>query len=141
MQKNANTKFEKLKFFKEFFHRGGISRGCGSGESAFRVLSARLDEPCGKVFMQADREARYNRGGGIANPLHSEDFTTQEAAEKERDGISSWIKVGAVAALSALAGGVTAAWFYRKTLTRLHTASLEQTDSNFRTGESSEDEI
>jgi hypothetical protein len=77
----------------------------------------------------------------MANPLHSEDSTARGAAEKRQDGVSSWIKVGAVAALSALAGGVTAALFYRKTLTRLHTASLEQADSNFRTDESTEDEI
>jgi flagellar basal body-associated protein FliL len=75
------------------------------------------------------------------NPLHSDNSMKQEAAEKEQERVSSWIKVGAVAALSALAGGVTAAWFYRKTLTRLHTASLDQEDSNFRTGESTEDEI
>jgi hypothetical protein len=100
--------------------------------------------PVGKadeIFLQIDRKARYNRGLKETNPLHSEDSMAKEAAEKKQDGLSSWIKMGAVAALSALAGGVTAAWFYRKTLTRLHTASLEQEDSNFRTGESTEDEI
>jgi flagellar basal body-associated protein FliL len=84
---------------------------------------------------------RYNHGVEMVNHLYSDDSMKQEATEKEQERVSSWIKVGAVAALSALAGGVTAAWFYRKTLTRLHTVSLEQEDSNFRTDQSTEDEI
>jgi hypothetical protein len=98
-------------------------------------------ESADKVFIHADQEARYNRGVERTNPLHSDDSVKHGATEKEQERLSSWIKVGAVAALSALAGGVTAAWFYRKTLTRLHTASLEQEDSNFRTDASTEDEI
>ena len=109
-------------------------------ESACIVLFVRRSLPYSKVFTSTGRKARYNFGVEKANPLHSEDSMERQAAEKEQERVSSWIKVGAVAALSALAGGVTAAWFYRKTLTRLHTASLEQ-DSNFRTGESTEDEI
>jgi len=38
---------------------------------------------------------------------------------KAGPNLPSWLKVGAVAAASALAGGIAAAWFYRKTLTRL----------------------
>ena len=49
---------------------------------------------------------------------------------------SSWIRVGAVAAISALAGGLAAAWFYRKTLRQ-----MQAEDSNFRTVEILEDEI
>ena len=37
-----------------------------------------------------------------------------------------WLKVGALAAASALAGGLAAAWFYRKTLARLRQAEAEQ---------------
>ena len=33
-----------------------------------------------------------------------------------------WLKVGAVAAASALLGGMAAAWFYRKTLAQLREA-------------------
>lgn len=33
-----------------------------------------------------------------------------------------WLKMGVLAAASALAGGLAAAWFYRKTLERLHQA-------------------
>jgi hypothetical protein len=36
-----------------------------------------------------------------------------------------WMKVGAVAAASALVGGLAAAWFYRKTL-----ADLRRAESN-----------
>ena len=38
---------------------------------------------------------------------------------------SAWIKVGAIAAASALAGGLAAAWFYRKTLNRLRQAESD----------------
>jgi membrane associated rhomboid family serine protease len=51
------------------------------------------------------------------------------------------MKVGAVAAVSALAGGLAAAWFYRRTLRRIQAAESEPEDSNFRTAEDSEDEI
>ena len=33
-----------------------------------------------------------------------------------------WFRVGVLAATSALAGGLAAAWYYRKTLTRLRQA-------------------
>jgi len=36
---------------------------------------------------------------------------------------TNWLKVGAVAAASAVAGGLAAAWFYRQTLTRLQQAA------------------
>ena len=37
----------------------------------------------------------------------------------------AWIKVGAIAAASALAGGIAAAWFYRKTIEKLREAEFE----------------
>jgi membrane associated rhomboid family serine protease len=37
----------------------------------------------------------------------------------------AWIKVGAIAAASALAGGLAAAWFYRKTLNTLRQAESD----------------
>jgi hypothetical protein len=33
---------------------------------------------------------------------------------------ANWLRIGLVAAASALAGGVAAAWWYRKTLNKLH---------------------
>jgi flagellar basal body-associated protein FliL len=76
-----------------------------------------------------------------STPLNSKDSSTQESSPAAPDRASSWIKVGAVAAVSALAGGLAAAWFYRKTLRRMHAADGEPENSNFRTLEDPEDEI
>lgn len=43
----------------------------------------------------------------------------------------SWIKVGAIAAASALAGGLAAAWYYRKTLDRLREAESLNENPDF----------
>ena len=43
----------------------------------------------------------------------------------------AWIKVGAIAAASALAGGLAAAWFYRNTLNKLRQAESEPNNSDF----------
>lgn len=42
-----------------------------------------------------------------------------------------WMKVGVVAVASALAGGLAAAWFYRKTLARLRAAEEEDAHSEY----------
>jgi hypothetical protein len=42
-----------------------------------------------------------------------------------------WLRVGAIAAASALLGGLAAAWFYRKTLSRLQEAEEHLPDSEF----------
>jgi hypothetical protein len=73
--------------------------------------------------------------------LDSDDLKGRESLSEEPDPGSSWVKVGAVAAVSALAGGIAAAWFYRRTLKRIQVAELEQKDSNFRTENFPEDEI
>ena len=59
---------------------------------------------------------------------HSESSTYQ-TEQAEDSHAPSWLKMGAVAAASALAGGLAAAWFYRKTLARLHQAEAEPPDS------------
>jgi hypothetical protein len=43
----------------------------------------------------------------------------------------AWIKVGAIAAASALAGGLAAAWFYRNTLNKLRQADSDSNNSDF----------
>jgi len=43
----------------------------------------------------------------------------------------AWVKLGAVAVASAIAGGVAAAWWYRKTLTRLHQAAEDAQNTEF----------
>jgi hypothetical protein len=46
--------------------------------------------------------------------------------------LPAWMKVGAVAAASALAGGLAAVWFYRKTLTHPQSVGPATENSNFR---------
>jgi hypothetical protein len=43
---------------------------------------------------------------------------------------SGWVRVGAIAAASAVLGGLAAAWFYRKTLSQLREAENEIPDSD-----------
>jgi hypothetical protein len=54
-----------------------------------------------------------------------------DAADPAKQTFPTWIKVGAVAAASALAGGLAAAWFYRKTLNTLRQAESETGTSDF----------
>lgn len=51
------------------------------------------------------------------NPLESEQASANEG---QKQSTSGWLKLGLAAAVTALAGGVAAAWWYRKTLTKLH---------------------
>lgn len=54
---------------------------------------------------------------------------------------SGWLKVGVIAGASALAGGLAAAWWYRKTLQKLQQAELRHTNPDFRIpGDEAEDE-
>ena len=53
---------------------------------------------------------------------------------------SARLKVTAIAAVSALTGGLAAAWFYRRTLTRLQHAELNGRDSNFGMSEGPDDD-
>jgi hypothetical protein len=62
-----------------------------------------------------------------------------ENIKRARAHLPGWVKVGAVAAASALAGGLAATWFYRKTLTRLQNTESEPENSNFRIHNRNED--
>lgn len=42
-----------------------------------------------------------------------------------------WFKLGAIATVSALAGGLAAAWWYRKTLTKLRQVEENSQNPNF----------
>jgi hypothetical protein len=44
---------------------------------------------------------------------------------------SAWLKLGAVAAASAVAGGLAAAWWYRKTLKQLRQAEENAQNPHF----------
>jgi len=55
----------------------------------------------------------------MTNPLESKTSSSQAA---EPDQPSGWLKVGAIAAASAVLGVMFAAWWYRNTLIRLRQA-------------------
>jgi hypothetical protein len=73
-------------------------------------------------FVETSTRDGARRGMPMESNLESE--SSPETSHREhRQG--SWLKVAALAGASALAGGLAAAWFYRKTLTRLQDANSE----------------
>lgn len=70
--------------------------------------------------------------------IQSDSASYGETSARQAPG---WLKVGVVAVTSALAGGLAAAWFYRKTLARLRQAEAEQSagNSNLRETEEMDD--
>ena len=71
----------------------------------------------------------------MANSLDSDGSPISKEAVAERGG---WLKLGAVAAVSVLAGGMAAAWWYRNTLKKLRQAEEAVPDSH---SEISEDDL
>jgi hypothetical protein len=64
----------------------------------------------------------------MTNDVESKISETKElGSNSERHDRASlgWLKVGSIAAASAVLGGLAAAWFYRKTLSRLREAENE----------------
>ncbi|HLY42439.1 MAG TPA: hypothetical protein VKR52_14590 [Terracidiphilus sp.] len=55
---------------------------------------------------------------------------SSSADQNDKPALPGWLKVGVVAAASAFAGGMAAAWFYRKTLTRLRQEAEREPQSN-----------
>ncbi|MDE3200788.1 MAG: hypothetical protein KGN79_07685 [Acidobacteriota bacterium] len=55
----------------------------------------------------------------MAEPV---DTNQNPSSEEPQSPPESWMKMGTVAALSALAGGLAAAWYYRRTLNKLREA-------------------
>lgn len=64
----------------------------------------------------------------MTNSLESSGSPDLEKKSGKPDG---WLKVGAVAAASALAGGLLAAWWYRNTLNKLRLAEREADNPHF----------
>jgi len=64
-----------------------------------------------------------------------EDITHLESKDSEpirhKASPPGWLQVGAIAAASAFAGGIAAAWWYRKTLSKLQQAAEIPQNSNF----------
>jgi hypothetical protein len=64
----------------------------------------------------------------VTNSLESSESDTQDQETAQPAG---WLKVGAVAAGSALAGGLLAAWWYRRTLHKLRLAEEDPQNPDF----------
>jgi len=64
----------------------------------------------------------------MTNSLESSSSSGESAKPDRPDG---WFRVGTVAAASALAGGLLAAWWYRKTLKKLQQAEEDPQNPHF----------
>jgi hypothetical protein len=64
----------------------------------------------------------------MTNSLESSGSAGEEA---KPNGPAGWFRVGAVAAASAIAGGLLAAWWYRKTLKKLQQADEDLENPHF----------
>ena len=60
----------------------------------------------------------------------SDDPGTGSVTARQGADRNGWIKMGAIAAASAVVGGLAAAWFYRKALSQLREAENEIPDSD-----------
>ena len=98
-------------------------------KSKFVWNSFFCDLPAG-VRVQSPRETR---GGMKAVKEESTALISEPSAGSTPDHkhLPGWFKVTAIAAASALAGGLAAAWFYRKTVSRLQNAVETPQNSNF----------
>jgi len=65
----------------------------------------------------------------MTTPLESSTSSQREQAKTELPG---WLKLGVVTAASALAGGLAAAWWYRKTLEKLRQSPENAENPDFR---------
>lgn len=59
------------------------------------------------------------------------DSASYESDSQSSERLPGWIKVSAIAAASAVVGGLAAAWYYRRTLSRLRQADQNPYDPNF----------
>ena len=64
----------------------------------------------------------------MTSPSESDISSSQQSSDTRPSG---WIKVGVIAAASALAGGLAAAWWYRKTLKALRQTGETTTNPHF----------
>jgi hypothetical protein len=79
-------------------------------------------------------QARGDRKkGSMANPLDPVEKRPQPEAGRP---VSGWLKVAGVAAVSAMAGGLAAAWWHRKTLAKLRQGEVASQNPEFRIPES-----
>ena len=70
---------------------------------------------------------------GTTNDLKSSSSGINDPAPhpiKQPGKNRGWVRIGAIAAASAVLGGLAGAWFHRKTLSQLREAENEIPDSN-----------
>jgi len=60
------------------------------------------------------------------------DSSMSAAKQPHISGASAWLKLGMIAGASALAGGIAAAWWYRKTLVKLREGENSTAHSEFK---------
>jgi hypothetical protein len=76
--------------------------------------------------LRKQKETRISND--MASSFESEKSSASNAADTPPPG---WLKLGVVAAASVFAGGLAAAWWYRKTLTRLRQAEEKPVNPHF----------
>jgi hypothetical protein len=62
---------------------------------------------------------------------NSSDSSTSSPSPQTNQQPSGWLRVAAVAAASALAGGIAAAWWHRKTLAKLRQSNENAANPDF----------
>ncbi|HEY2858243.1 MAG TPA: hypothetical protein VGJ21_07490 [Terracidiphilus sp.] len=99
----------------------------------FFATQSRTRRPINAVQFRMGIPAMSENSTSLISKRSTEDLTPPQRLPR-------WIKVTAVAVASALAGGVAAAWFYRKTVSRLQNAVEihENSKSNIDTAEADE---
>lgn len=86
------------------------------------------------IEFPAGREecARMDHRERMPKPLESELLSTRTASQTGTSEPPAWLKLGVIAAASALAGGLAAAWWYRNTLAKLQQAEETHGNPDFR---------
>jgi hypothetical protein len=93
----------------------------------FKICCGKLLFAIGPRSREVAHEQKVRRN---MESSHSESAALAPIGE-EAKRFPTWLKVGTVAAASALAGGLAAAWFYRGTLKRLRDSESHPENSNF----------
>jgi hypothetical protein len=73
----------------------------------------------------------------MTSDLKSDVSTEIESADPKP---ANWLKLGLITAGSALAGGIAVAWWYRKTLAKLHETGENPKNPDFRISPEGSDE-
>jgi hypothetical protein len=109
------------------------------------IANTKIEMCCGNLFSHPRSVLRvHNAKEGVVCPMPAENGTDEKNIhlDSESYGIDSvpsngfprWIRIGAIAAASVLAGGLAVTWFYRKTVVRLRQAGENPDNPDFGIG-------